>query len=443
MSEPGERAQLIAVDRHEISIWPAARIPASIGTTLLQQISRFTAPFVFLRRLRAIKLVLLASALWLGGCVSQKLPPRVLNGSLEAAIGPPAAAAMATDPFRLSDEDRRWLGERIDSSSPQLFRFRALLKLFQDSGELALEYDLTTSTSASDTLAARRGNCLSFTVLFVALAREIGIEAHVQAVSIPPAWSRLQNVVVANQHVVAWGRFAGRSWEVDFGRFARAADTPRRLFSDRQIRAVLASNQGASLLAIEDNGLPLLRAALRVDEELVQGWVNLGVGLARNNDPSAAEYAFRRALEHSPGDGSALSGLLRLYQHIDPATAAKLDVLMPALAARNPWVLYARGQQSLAEGDVPNALTVFEAAERSAPQEPWFHIAIVRAHALAGDQRGARRALRRAQRRLGDEAQYALLLAELLQPERQALTVAAVGPDKLGAPPEGKGSAVP
>ncbi|MEM1434615.1 MAG: tetratricopeptide repeat protein [Pseudomonadota bacterium] len=375
------------------------------------------------------------SALLLCGCVGPSLPPPVLAGSLDSALGLPAAAVAAEDPFYLSDNDRRWLAARIDRSWSEGARFRALLELFEDDGELALEYDLSASTSATHTLAARRGNCLSFTVLFVALARELDINAQVQEVSIPAAWARLGDVAVANRHVVAWGRIASRAWEVDFGRFTVATTTPRRLLSDREVRAVLASNQGASLLATADDGLPLLRAALRVDEDLAQGWGNLGVGLARLGDLAGAEYAFRRALEHEPGDASALSGLLRLYREIDPATAETLEVVMPRLVSRSPWVRYNRGQQALTQGDLAAALRAFEAAVRTAPDEPWFHLAVVRTRAGMGDRQGAKRALRRAERALRDEAQYALLVEELLELKRQMLAVAGVGPDKLGTKP--------
>lgn len=376
---------------------------------------------------------LLGALLGLGGCTTTALPPPILDGSLATALGPASGTPEAEDPFHLSAADRRWLVERIDPTLPKPSRFRALLALFDDEGELSLVYDLATSTAASDTLAARRGNCLSFTVLFVALARELGFEARVQEVSIPPAWSRLEDVAVANRHVVAWGRFDGRPWEVDFGRFTRPANAPRRLFDDEEVRAVLASNQGASLLAANEDALPRLRAALHVDDALVQGWINLGVGLARDGELASAEFAFRRALERAPGDASALSGLLRLYRTLDPQRAAELEAVMPRLLARNPWVLYASGQRAVEAGDDAAAIIAFEGAVKAAPQDPWFHLALVKARLAVADASGAERALRRAERRLADPAEYALLVAELLRPApRELIAVADVVPKKAG-----------
>ena len=390
---------------------------------------------VALQLIRAAALVMSVSLL-LCGCVTPALPPPVLAGDLETALGAPAAAAVAEDPFYLTETDRFWLAERIDGSGSEGVRFRALLALFEDEGELALEYDLSASTSATRTLAARRGNCLSFTVLFVALARALGIEAHVQEVSMPAAWSRLGELAVANRHVVAWGRVSGRAWAVDFGRFTVATTTPRRLLDDREVRAVLASNQGASQLASETDALPLLRAALRIDENLAQGWANLGVGLARTGSLAAAEFAFRRALEHSPGDASALSGLLRLYRQIDPAASAALERIMPKLVERSPWVRYNRGQEAFRQGDLPTARRAFEAAVQTAPDEPWFHLAVVRTRASMGDRQGTRRALRRAQRALRNDTQYAQLVEELLQLQRQTLAVVGIGPNKLDLQPD-------
>ena len=49
-------------------------------------------------------------------------------------------------------------------------------------------YDEITRT-ASETFRARRGNCLSFSNMFVAMARDVGLDVQFQEVEIPPDWT--------------------------------------------------------------------------------------------------------------------------------------------------------------------------------------------------------------------------------------------------------------
>jgi len=359
----------------------------------------------------------------LAGCASPGLPPPVFSGSLSDALGPETRADTASidDPFRLDDDARAWLHAQIPEATSRYDRLRRLVELFNDDGPLALRYDLTSSTDALETLEAREGNCLSFTILFVALARELGVEARVQEVTIPASRSRLEDLAVANRHVVAWGRIDGRTWEVDFGRFSRPDGTPQRLLDDREVAATLASNRGAAKLARGSDGTPELRVAVGSVPELAQGWTNLGVALRRAGEHAGAEFAFRQALRAEPGDGSALSGLLRLYRETAPDAATKLEARMPQLLARNPYFLYAEGLALQQSGDLAAAENHFRRALRLQPDEPWFHIALVRNRLAAGEVEGAVGALRRAERSVEDEAQYALLVSELLRaPKKRA-----------------------
>jgi tetratricopeptide (TPR) repeat protein len=349
----------------------------------------------------------------LAGCAGPRLPPAVFDGSAADALGAGRPAAIEADPYALDDADRRWLRGQVDTEAAPETRLLALVELFGAGGPLELVYDLAVTTDARGTLAARQGNCLAFTVLFVALARDLGLEAQVQEIAIPAAFSRMQEVVVANRHVVARGRLPGRVWEVDFGQFVRPEGTPERLLSDREVAAAVASNQGAAALAVGADARGLLRSALATDPGLVQGWINLGVALARDDELSGAEFAFRRALELGPGESSALAGLLRLYQAHAPATADELEARLPALRAQNPYNVYFRGLAQERAGDLQGAAESFRHALRLNEQEPWFHLALVRNRVAAGRPEAAHGALVRARSRLGDGDQFALLVAEL------------------------------
>ena len=65
----------------------------------------------------------------------------------------------------------------------------ALIEAMEERGMFSLEYAEVTRT-ASGTFHDRQGNCLSFTMLFVALARAAGsARRRYQSVEVPPTWS--------------------------------------------------------------------------------------------------------------------------------------------------------------------------------------------------------------------------------------------------------------
>ena len=85
------------------------------------------------------------------------------------------------------------------------------------------EYAEVTRT-ASDTFHDRQGNCLSFTMLFVALAREAGLTANYQSVQVQPTWANDGQVVIAS-HVNAVVRTGfGEETVVDFNIRAATGD---------------------------------------------------------------------------------------------------------------------------------------------------------------------------------------------------------------------------
>ena len=79
----------------------------------------------------------------------------------------------------------------------------------------SLEYAEVTRT-ASGTFHDRQGNCLSFTMLFVALARAVDLYATLSSVDVPPTWSYDGTVVVANHVNTVVRTGGGEETVVDF-----------------------------------------------------------------------------------------------------------------------------------------------------------------------------------------------------------------------------------
>ncbi len=92
------------------------------------------------------------------------------------------------DVLALDQDMRDFLNEHVNPNRGYFLKMHDLIYAMISDGTFGLEYDESTRT-AEETFHARHGNCLSFTNMFVAMAREVGIDASFQEIEIPPSWS--------------------------------------------------------------------------------------------------------------------------------------------------------------------------------------------------------------------------------------------------------------
>ena len=100
----------------------------------------------------------------------------------------------------LDDEMRAFVAPYRAIGDPAM-KLRRLLEGMRDRGLFAMSYSDSFTRSASRTFHERQGNCLSFTMLFVALARAAGLDARYQAVDVPPTWTNDNELLVIANHV--------------------------------------------------------------------------------------------------------------------------------------------------------------------------------------------------------------------------------------------------
>ena len=123
----------------------------------------------------------------------------------EALFGKAVETTSIPDPgmFVLDDEMRAFVAEHVDGTRAARERMRRLLSAMIESGLMSLDYDDAKTKTARQTFHDRVGNCMSFTALFVALAREADLEVTFQTVEVPPIWYADSDLVILNNHVNA------------------------------------------------------------------------------------------------------------------------------------------------------------------------------------------------------------------------------------------------
>jgi hypothetical protein len=166
-------------------------------------------------------------------------------------------------------------------------------------GKFELVYDETTRT-ARETFEDQRGNCLSFTNMFVAMARQAGLDAHYQEVEVPPLWSFADRSFLLSKHINVHITLKSRMDQVvDFNINDFTTTKDSQIITDDRARAHYFNNIGVEQMLNGDTLLALanFRQSIMEDRSFSPAWINLGTLHRRDGYPEYAETAYLQALE--------------------------------------------------------------------------------------------------------------------------------------------------
>lgn len=303
-------------------------------------------------------------------------------------------------------EVRAQLQERVINlaNSPEQ-RLHLLVELVFRPEGLGLEYDTEATLTVAETWQQHRANCLSFTLLFVALAREIGLDARMQEVGQVVSWYQDQGLIFNAGHVNVGMRVDGRSATLDLDSnvlYDRRGPQP---IGDRRALAHFYNNRGAEQLAAHDypSARAYFEASLRMDRRFVPAWSNLGVLESRENDLDAAARDLETALAINATHAPALHNATKLYQRMgDTRRVAQLQTRLEQVRKRDPFYQYMQGNSAETAGDYALATHYYREAVRLYGNAHQFHFGLARAYFLSGNNRLAEREMKRARDLGGD-----------------------------------------
>jgi len=324
------------------------------------------------------------------------------------------------DILRLSPKMASYLVQHVRRGQDPRARVYDLVDLLLGEKGLHLSYEKTGTKSAVETFDSRRGNCLSFTILYVAMARHLGLDAYFQEVSEVLNWDRRGDVVLRNQHMFVRVEILNGFVTVDFlpGIETRYRQV-RRIYEPR-VLAHYYNNLAVDLLAEGDatGAIPLFEKALEKDSTFAPAWTNLGAAYRRLGDYERAEESHRKGIEAEPGELTAAANLASLYLFLGRSEEARpLLERVDEHLKKSPFHLFQLGMKSLREGGASLAVRHFKEAVRRLPGEPELHVALADAYLAAGDAGAARESLSRALELTDDEEKKAELARELAELE--------------------------
>jgi tetratricopeptide (TPR) repeat protein len=324
-------------------------------------------------------------ARWRAGVVRRGADPADVPNPM--AVTPEMAAVARSVGGAGRDEDR-------------LDRLRAALLNGRD---YTFEYERGSTFSAADAFENRRGNCVSFTNLFIALGRSLGIRLQAALVSNRVTSEREGNLIVTYNHMVAVYTLAGGPSVKIYDFYGTLVEPGGRLtlLDDWAVAAIRSSNVGIARLgggepseAVHD-----LEIAVKLAPRLGSLHANLALAKWRAGDVAGAFATIERGLVAEPGCPSLLQNLAALYA--DQGKPAEARAAMAALDVHraSPFALIVKGDLELRAGNPKGAIRNYREAASRDPKlaDPWLSIA--RAELARGRPDAARKAGKKALKR--------------------------------------------
>jgi len=260
---------------------------------------------------------------------------------------------------------------------------------------LNMEYSANAEGRAEDVFHRGTANCLSYANLFIALAREAGLDANYQWVKIRPQWSRVGERVAVRLHVnVVVNLRHGEQYIVDIDPLPPSETTGNRVLSD--VDALALHHNNVAMGALSRNDIVQAWAhevrALQLSPGMSLLWVNMGAIYRTAGQHEDAESSYFQALELNPRDRSAMNNLVVLYNLDGNVEQGKYwSDKVARYRTNNPWYHAWLGDKAGEAGDWSQALMHYSDALRRDQEDSRLQYAVGLIHYKLGDYSEAQR----------------------------------------------------
>lgn len=282
----------------------------------------------------------------------------------------------------LNDEMRDYVASKVQGNPQARSRLKKLIRGMIEDGLLTLDYDPDLTYTAIETFQNRQGNCLSFSILFAALAREANLGATFQMVDIPPSFRADGEIILLNNHInVLVKRLRSdvnflRDYVVDFNTAEYNGNYDTRRVTDNYAFALYFSNVAVESMRAGNSkkAFRYLKKGIETDPGIAGLWVNLGVLYSRNKHYNMAEQAYQQALSIQPSNKSALGNLASTLHYLGREGESESYLKKVAYYRnRNPYYHYFQAQTAYQQSEFEDALAHLAEAIRLKKDEHQFY----------------------------------------------------------------------
>lgn len=287
----------------------------------------------------------------------------------------------AYDLFALTPDMKNFAEQSVKGQRSTFMRAQALHSALlkpKSRGGAGLRYQGYVTGTPAEAFANGDVNCVSFTLLYVAMARHVGINAQVNEVDLPMSWDmRNNNTFLLLRHVnvkVRLGRDDALVVDLDMARYNPTY--PQRTISDDLAAAQFYNNRAMEQVTRDNlsDGFFHLRKALLLEDGQSYIWNNFGTLLRRANLLEEAEAAYLHGLSLNARDMTIINNLMILYRYNGmPEKAEQYVRLAENYHRNNPFYRYSMAMESMENGDLTSARTRILEAINMRKNEPMFY----------------------------------------------------------------------
>ena len=309
----------------------------------------------------------------------------------------------------LDQQMKTYVAHQIGDARLQATRLDRLVSGLRRDGYFRDAVDPQITLTAMEAFQSKGGNCLSYTNLFVALAREAGLDAVYQVVDVSPSWDADAGFLIQYVHinVLLRGLQIEHAYKevvtVDFNVIQANSRHRRQVVSDDYATSLYYANHAVQLIRQGrlQEAFGWLRRAIELAPYNADLWVNLGALYASMNDAASAIQAYDVAMQIDSRHPAALSGLARSHAVLgDVVLASSLQNSEQNPAMKRAFSDFAQAQAAFADGDYRQSLEFIDRALRLRSRDGRMHNLKGQVEQALGNKAAARRSFDRA-RRLG------------------------------------------
>lgn len=278
-------------------------------------------------------------------------------------------------------------------------RFQRLMNFVVDDHGLGMTYQEDATYTVAQAYATRQANCLTFTLVVLALAKEAGLEAYPQEVGETLSWREVDGTIYRDNHINAGVRIGSHRYTIDPAADLVFLPRPPVTVAHERLLAHYYNNVAVSRLQEGnlDAALRDMAVAQKLDPGYAALWSNAGVMELHAGDPRAAERDYGRALALDPRDASALFNMVQLMHRNGDRREVEYRQRLARVEQKDPLQQFLQGLDYERAGNFPRAIASIRRAIQLKSGEHRFYAALARLYQRVGDFTRARSALSSAQ----------------------------------------------
>ncbi|WP_039917402.1 transglutaminase-like domain-containing protein [Cellvibrio mixtus] len=316
------------------------------------------------------------------------------------------------DLFGLTPEMRQFAETVTTSAKRKEAKAEALHQALMTSrthGGRGITYTAYITNTGIDAFEQRQANCLSYTLLFVSMARHLGLNAEVNEVMLPPTWDMRDSdtylfmrhvnakVFMPRKHMFSWVRVTETAdvgdivVDLEMRRFR--PHYKQKVIGADLVAAQFYSNRGMELSAEGDARAAFLylRKALLMSAEPSYIWSNFGSFYRRQKMFAEAEAIYLHGLAINPRDYTIMHNLAGLYLELgNTAKHKEYQQRVRQHRNANPYYMFKLAEEFAQRNEDDKALDLLRKSIKKEKDEVRFYKLAAEIYERTGDSENAK-----------------------------------------------------